>query len=223
MQHLHAAASNNCTCTHVLRRLQTYQLCKICCVPALAMPPRSAYQNYQAWATYGTTDWWTRAFADPGTAAEAVAQRMHRAGLVCPAESTSADIAAGIALMTHGQQAPLLPAAECDDIFMAFKVRRMIMRASHHTSYIKHLYGGGHRDCGFCNKVNEHLCKLFCVHVRPIIISGAHQAACRGQRQGRRLHHPPPTFTSRLATPVPACSSRAFCRGQPPCRLPSPR
>ena len=213
MQHLHAAASNNCTCTHVLRRLQTYQLCKICCVPALAMTAnsRSAYQNYKgSWATYGTDAWWKRLFASPSDAAELVAQRMHTARLVCPGETISADIAAGIVLITHGDYALTLPAADCDKVFVAFKVRRMIMRASHHTSYIKHLYCGGNRDCGFCNRVNVHLCKLFCVHVRPIIISGAHQAACRGQKQGRRLHHHPPTFTSQLARPVPTCSSQAF-------------
>ena len=139
MQHLHAAASNNCTCTHVLRRLQTYQLCKICCVPALAMTAhlRSAYQNYKAWATYGTDAWWKRLFADPSLAAELVTQRMHAGGLVCPGESTSADIAAGIVVLTHGTISSTLPAAECDKVFIAFKVRRMRMRASHNmcTSY----------------------------------------------------------------------------------------
>jgi hypothetical protein len=212
MQHLHAVASNNCTCTHVLRRLQTYQLCKICCVPALAMTAhlRSAYQNYKAWDTYGTNAWWARVFADPSLACELIPLRLHQAGLFCPAETTSADVAAGIVVLTHGNRSSTISAAECDKAFAAFKVRRMRMRASHHTSYIKHLNCGGNRDCGFCNGVNAHLCKLFCVHVRPIIISGAHQAACRRQKQGRRLHHHPPTFTSRLAPPAPTCSSQAF-------------
>jgi hypothetical protein len=139
MQHLHAAASNNCTCTHVLRRLQTYQLCKICCVPALAMTTysRREYQNYKNWDTYGTDAWWARVFEDPSIASELVAQRLHTLGLVCPSESTSADIAAGIVVLTHGTISSTLPAAECDKVFIAFKVRRMRMRASHNmcTSY----------------------------------------------------------------------------------------
>ena len=213
MHHLHAVASNNCTCTHVLRRLQTYQLCKICCVPALAMTAqnRSAYQNYKAWDTYGTDAWWARLDADPALACELIPQRLHQAGLFCPAETTSAEIAAGIIAVTHGTMSSAsISAAECDKVFVAFKVRRMRVRAPHHTSYIKHLYCGGNRDCDFSNRVNVRLCKLFCVHVRPIIISGAHQAACRRQKQGGRLHHHPPTFTNRLARPVPTCSSQAF-------------
>ena len=212
MQHLHAAASNNCTCTHVLRRLQTYQLCKICCVPALAMAAaRRDYQNYKAWDTYGTAAWWARVFEDPNLAGELVAQRLHTGGLICPSETTSAYIAAGIIVLTHGMHASSISAAECDKAYQTFKVRRMRMRASHHTSYIKHLHCGGNRDCGFCNRVNVHLRKLFCVHVRPIIMTGAHQAACmRSHKQGRRLHPHPPSFASRVAPRLPAYSSQAF-------------
>jgi hypothetical protein len=123
----------------VLRRLQPYQLCKICCVPALAMATfnRREYQNFKKWDTYGTNAWWTHVFEDPSLASELVAQRCHTAGLVNPSEKTSADIAAGIIVLTHGTISSTLPAAECDKVFVAFKVRRMIMRASHNmcTSY----------------------------------------------------------------------------------------
>jgi len=123
----------------VLRRLQPYQLCKICCVPALAMATfnRREYQNFKKWDTYGTNAWWTRVFEDPSLASELVAQRCHTAGLVNPSEKTSADIAAGIIVLTHGTISSTLPAAECDKVFVAFKVRRMRMRASHNmcTSY----------------------------------------------------------------------------------------
>ena len=205
-------ATSACCCVQqLLRRLQTYQLCKICCVPALAMAAaRRDYQNYKTWDTYGTDAWWARVFEDPTLAGELVAQRLHTGGLVCPAETTSADVAAGIIVLTHGMSASTISATECDQTFQAFKVRRMRMRASHHTSYIKHLHCGGNRDCGFCSRVNVHLRKLFCVHVRPIIMTGAHQAACRRHKQGRRLHPHPPSFTSRLAPRLPACSSQAF-------------
>ena len=123
----------------MLRRLQPYQLCKICCVPALAMATfnRREYQNFKKWDTYGTNAWWTRVFEDPSLASELVAQRCHTAGLVNPSEKTSADIAAGIIVLTHGTISSTLPAAECDKVFIAFKVRRMRMRASHNmcTSY----------------------------------------------------------------------------------------
>ena len=175
MQHLHAVASNNCTCTHVLRRLQTYQLCKICCVPALAMTAhlRSAYQNYKAWDTYGTDAWWARVFAEPSLACEMIPNRLHSAGLFCPAETTSADIAAGIVVLTHGVRSSTISAAECDKAFAAFKVRRMRMRASHHTSYIKHLNCGGNRNriypcmhapsaCCCVQQLHAHMCCADC-------------------------------------------------------------
>jgi hypothetical protein len=98
---------------------------------------RREYQNFKKWDTYGTNAWWTRVFEDPSLASELVAQRLHTAGLVNPSEKTSADIAAGIIVLTHGTISSTLPAAECDKVFVAFKVRRMIMRASHNmcTSY----------------------------------------------------------------------------------------
>ena len=99
---------------------------------------RSAYQNYKAWDTYGTDAWWARLDADPALACELIPRRLHEAGLFCPAETTSAEIAAGIIAVTHGTlSAASISAAECDKVFVAFKVRRMIMRASHNmcTSY----------------------------------------------------------------------------------------
>ena len=98
---------------------------------------RRDYQNYKAWDTYGTDAWWARVFEDPSLASELVAQRLHTGGLVCPSENTSADIAAGIVVLTHGTYSATLSAAECDKVFIAFKVRRMRMRASHNmcTSY----------------------------------------------------------------------------------------
>jgi len=137
-------------CTHVLRRLQTYQLCNICCVPALAMAmwgnERRPYQMWNAWDTYGTAAWWAKVFANPTHVLELVALRLHSGGLVCPSEKTSAHIAAGIIVLTHGDSSAMVDKDECDKVFLAFKVRRMIMRASHHTSYIKHQHCGGNRN-----------------------------------------------------------------------------
>jgi len=103
----------------------------------MATYSRREYQNYKNWDTYGTDAWWARVFEDPSIASELVAQRLHTLGLVCPSENTSADIAAGIVVLTHGTISSTLPAAEFDKVFIAFKVRRMRMRASHNmcTSY----------------------------------------------------------------------------------------
>ena len=153
-----------------MRRLQTHQLCKICCVPAPAMSTvnRRDYQDYKAWESYGTASWWARVAAEPWLALETVAQRLRLAGLVCPAETTSAVIAAAICCLTHGPMVGTLAQEQIESTYIAFKVRRVRMRASHHTSYNKHLPRGDNRDCASCNRVNIHLCKLFCVHVRPI-------------------------------------------------------
>lgn len=76
---------------------------------------RRPYQDWVSWQNFGTLRFWQEVRENPGYAGELVLQRLCKGGLVNPAETTSASLATGILVATHGPQGcPLLPDAEVD-------------------------------------------------------------------------------------------------------------
>lgn len=86
------------------------------------MAGRRCYQDYVAWLHYGTNKFWEELQSRPYLANELVSQRLHAAGLVNPAETTSAAITAGIAVLQHGPASAYMADEQLQQTFNAFKV-----------------------------------------------------------------------------------------------------
>ncbi len=87
------------------------------------MANRRPYQDYQAWPSFLTQDLWNEIYENPTFASEIIAQHLNNAGLINPAETTSADVAAGIVVATYGPLALLQSKDEVDRVYNAFKAR----------------------------------------------------------------------------------------------------
>ena len=87
------------------------------------MPERRPYQDYSAWRSYLTQDLWNEIRENPTFSSELLAQHLNTAGLINPAETTSADVAAAITVATHGPMALLQSHNEIDRVYNALKAR----------------------------------------------------------------------------------------------------
>ena len=139
---------NKCRCTHAILQPTVISICRLPAIPPPAMPDRRWYQYWPSWHNYGTKRFWERIAKEPWNALELIAQRLFRAGLECPAEATSADIAAAILVLQRGPAAAAMATTdELTAILSAFKVRSARMHAPRHPC-IKHKnLRGHHRGC----------------------------------------------------------------------------
>ncbi len=87
------------------------------------MANRRPYQDYQAWPSFLTQDLWNEIKENPTFSSEIIAQHLNTAGLINPAETTSADVAAAIVVATYGPMALLQSQDEVDRAYNAFKAR----------------------------------------------------------------------------------------------------
>ena len=87
------------------------------------MANRRPYQDYQAWPSFLTQDLWNEIKENPTFSSEIIAQHLNTAGLINPAETTSADVAAAIVVATYGPLALLQSQEEVDCVYNAFKAR----------------------------------------------------------------------------------------------------
>jgi hypothetical protein len=98
------------------------------------MPGRRPYQDWSCWQHHGSVSFWRDVLENTAFVGEVVCQRLAKGGLVNPSESTSADVATGILVATHGPASGLLQNAEIDRIFDWVKVphnfRQKVLRSS---------------------------------------------------------------------------------------------
>ena len=87
------------------------------------MANRRPYQDYQAWPSFLTQDLWNEIKENPTFSSEIIAQHLNTAGLINPAETTSADVAAAIVVATYGPLALLQSQEVVDRVYNAFKAR----------------------------------------------------------------------------------------------------
>jgi hypothetical protein len=88
----------------------------------LAPRPRRGYQDYRTWQSFFVLHQWQDMKSNPNQAIQIAAAGLSALQLEVPAETTSADVAAGVAVAMHGPvRAASLPAGECTMIYNMVK------------------------------------------------------------------------------------------------------
>lgn len=96
----------------------------------LSSAVRRGYQDYSSWQSFLCQSHWEDIFASPQLAINIAASHLHDLNLVNPCESTSGDVAAGIAVAMHGASGcAILPTTELQQIYEDFKAREQFQFA----------------------------------------------------------------------------------------------